>query len=77
MHWLMVPLFTWFIVVQPIDVQRIGPGAVQFHSVMGLLFVSLALVWTVDYMRKGSGQPAWPETARQGAAAASDCSTRC
>ncbi|KQI72102.1 cytochrome B [Loktanella sp. 5RATIMAR09] len=53
MHWLMVPLFVWFVVVQPIDVQRIGPAAVQFHSVMGLLFVSLALFWTVDYMRKG------------------------
>ena len=49
----MVPLFVWFIVVQPRDVQRIGPAAVQFHSVMGLLFVSLALFWTFDYLRKG------------------------
>ncbi|MFO8126622.1 cytochrome b/b6 domain-containing protein [Yoonia sp.] len=53
MHWLMVPLFVWFVVVQPGDVRRLGPAAVQFHSVMGLAFVSLALFWTVDYMRKG------------------------
>nr|WP_245820543.1 cytochrome b/b6 domain-containing protein [Flavimaricola marinus] len=49
----MVPLFAWFVLVQPRDVERIGPWAVQLHSVMGLIFVLLALLWTADYMRRG------------------------
>lgn len=57
-HWTMVPLILWFLLVQPRDVQSIGPGAVHFHSVMGLIFVSLALGWTVDYLRRGfAGRP--------------------
>ncbi len=52
-HWSMVPMFAWFILVQPADVARIGPGAVRFHSVMGLIFVSTALLWTALYLRKG------------------------
>jgi superoxide oxidase len=53
LHWTMVPLFAWFVLVQPRDVERIGPWAVQLHSVMGLIFVSLALLWTADYARRG------------------------
>lgn len=45
LHWTMVPLFTWFILVQPADVARVGSWAIKFHSVMGLAFVTLALVW--------------------------------
>ena len=44
LHWGMVPLFVWFLLVQPADVARIGPAAVRFHSVMGLVFVSAALL---------------------------------
>ena len=49
----MVPLFAWFVIVQPADVARLGPMAVRFHSVMGLAFVSLALFWTLFYLRRG------------------------
>ena len=52
-HWAMVPMFAWFILVQPADVARIGPLAVRFHSVMGLVFVSAALFWTGLYLRNG------------------------
>jgi len=68
MDWLVVPWFVGFVGVKPMDVQRIGPAAVQFHSVMGLLFVSLALFWTVDYMRKGLASrpgPKLPAIARR------------
>ncbi len=53
LHWSMVPLFAWFVIVQPADVARIGPAAIHFHSVMGLLFVSVALGWTALYLRRG------------------------
>lgn len=46
-------MFVWFVLVQPADVARIGPDAVRFHSVMGLVFVSTALMWTALYWRKG------------------------
>ncbi len=52
-HWTMLPLFVWFMVVQPSDVARIGRGAVLFHSVMGLAFVTLALLWAASYFRSG------------------------
>jgi cytochrome b561 len=53
LHWSMVPLFAWFVLVQPQDVGRIGPSAVLFHSVMGLVFVSAALLWTAIHLRRG------------------------
>ena len=53
LHWAMLPLFAWFVLVQPADVRRVGPWAVQLHSVLGLIFVSLALFWTADYLRRG------------------------
>ena len=53
LHWSMVPLFAWFVLVQPADVRSIGPWAVQLHSVMGLIFVSLALLWWAWYLRRG------------------------
>ena len=53
LHWTMVPLFAWFVIVQPADVARFGPVAVRFHGIMGLAFVSTALFWTVMYLRRG------------------------
>ena len=53
MHWSMVPLLIWFILVTPSDVLPFGPRAFQFHSMLGLLFVTLCLLWTADYMRRG------------------------
>ncbi|MEO0497840.1 MAG: cytochrome b/b6 domain-containing protein [Pseudomonadota bacterium] len=52
-HWSIVPLFVWFTLVQPSDVRSVGPWAVQLHSVFGLIFVTLALLWTADYWRRG------------------------
>lgn len=53
LHWTTLPLFIWFMFVTPEDVNKIGPWAFQVHSVLGLIFVTLALVWTVSYIRKG------------------------
>ena len=53
LHWGMLPLVMWFLLVQPADVSRIGPAAVRFHSVMGLIFVSGALIWTAWHWRQG------------------------
>ncbi|MEO0638028.1 MAG: cytochrome b/b6 domain-containing protein [Pseudomonadota bacterium] len=52
-HWLTLPLFVWFVLVQPSDVRAIGKWAVSLHSVMGLVFVTIALLWTADYWRRG------------------------
>lgn len=52
-HWTMVPLALWFTLVQPGDVAAIGPWAVELHSILGLIFVSGALIWWADYMRRG------------------------
>ena len=49
----MLPLFAWFVLVQPADVARIGRWAVSLHSVLGLAFVSLALLWTGSLVLQG------------------------
>lgn len=67
----MVPLFVWFVLVQPRDVARVGQWAVELHSIFGLLFVSGALLWTADYMRRGLASrpgpklPPWARVAHQ------------
>jgi len=53
LHWLTLPLFIWFLLVTPDDVLPFGPGAFRFHSFLGLIFVSLALGWTVLHLRRG------------------------
>lgn len=52
-HWTTLPLLAWFIFVTPSDVNKIGPWAVHLHSVLGLVFVSLALGWTAMHWRSG------------------------
>lgn len=52
-HWTMAPLFVWFMLVQPKDVVPLGPAYFQFHSILGLIFVLLALVWTADFLIRG------------------------
>ncbi len=49
----MVPLFIWFLLVQPKDVTPFGPRAFQAHSMLALVFVSLSLLWFADLMRRG------------------------
>jgi superoxide oxidase len=53
LHWAMVPLLIWFILVTPDDVLPFGPTAFQIHSLVALVFVTLCLLWTADYWRRG------------------------
>ncbi|MEM9579397.1 MAG: cytochrome b/b6 domain-containing protein [Pseudomonadota bacterium] len=53
LHWTMVPLFVWFVLVTPDDVLPFGPRAFQAHSILALIFVTLSLAWYADYMRRG------------------------
>lgn len=52
-HWSMVPLLIWFLLVTPDDVLPFGPTAFQAHSMLALVFVTLCLLWTADYLRRG------------------------
>ncbi|MFZ5962351.1 cytochrome b/b6 domain-containing protein [Thalassococcus sp. BH17M4-6] len=52
-HWSVVPLTMWFLLVTPQDVAQVGAWAIRLHSVLGLVFVTLALLWTADYLRRG------------------------
>ena len=53
LHWAMVPLLVWFVLVTPDDVLPFGPTAFQIHSILALVFVTLCLLWTADYLRRG------------------------
>ena len=50
-HWTMLPLLIWFVLMQPSDVVPLG--LFQFHSVLALIFVSITLIWTAMHLRKG------------------------
>ncbi len=63
---MMLPLLVWFVFVTPDDVLDFGgQTAFRVHSNLALLFVSLSLLWTSDYMRRGLASrpgpklPAW------------------
>lgn len=53
-HWTMLPLVIWFIIVTP-DVAKAmgGMTAFRIHSNIALFFVTLSLLWTADYLRRG------------------------
>ena len=53
LHWSLVPLLVWFVFVTPEDVLPFGPTAFQVHSILALVFVTLCLLWTADYLRRG------------------------
>lgn len=53
LHWAILPLFIWFLIVQPKDIRPFGAAAFQFHSILGLIFVLLTLMWFAIYLRKG------------------------
>lgn len=52
-HWSIVPLLVWFLLVSPSDVARWGGWAIRLHSVLGLVFVTLALAWSAETLRRG------------------------
>ncbi len=53
LHWGIIPFFVWFIFADPDALRRMGPAVFQFHSVMGLIFVTLSLIWTGMYLHRG------------------------
>ncbi len=59
LHWSLLPLFVWFLLVTPEIVLRAGgQTAFQIHSAFALVFVTLALLWSADYLRRGlAGRP--------------------
>ncbi|MEP5730671.1 MAG: cytochrome B [Sulfitobacter sp.] len=57
-HWTSLPLLIWFLLVTPDDVLPFGQKAFQAHSILALIFVTLCLLWTADYLRRGlAGRP--------------------
>lgn len=67
LHWAILPFFIWFMCADPDALRRMGPGWFQLHSVNGLIFVTLALVWTIWHLRQGLASrpgPKLPNRAR-------------
>lgn len=57
-HWIMLPLLIWFVIMQPKDVVPMGKLAFKIHSNLALFFVSVSILWTADMMRRGlAGKP--------------------
>ena len=53
LHWGVVPFFIWFLFADPDALRRMGPGWFRLHSINGLIFVTLALIWTGTHLQKG------------------------
>lgn len=53
LHWGIIPFFVWFLFADPDALRRMGKWYFRFHSVMGLIFVVLSLIWTADYLWRG------------------------
>ncbi|MCY4335777.1 MAG: cytochrome B [Litoreibacter sp.] len=68
LHWGIIPFFIWFIFADPDALRRAGKWVFRFHSVMGLIFVTLALIWSAMYLRQGLASrpgpklPGWGRT---------------
>lgn len=53
-HWTMVPLIIWFVIVTPeVALAMGGRTAFLIHSNLALFFVTLSLLWTADMLRRG------------------------
>ena len=63
-HWSMLPLLIWFVLVTPEDVVPFGPKAFQIHSILALIFVTICLLWTADYLRRGLASRPGPKLPR-------------
>jgi cytochrome b561 len=65
LHWTMVPLVFWFVLITPDVAFRIG-GRQFFlvHSNVALVFVTLCLAWTADYLRRGLASRPGPKLPR-------------
>lgn len=58
-HWTMVPLMVWFVLITPDVAHAIGGRSFfLIHSNVALFFVAICLWWTADLMRRGlAGRP--------------------
>lgn len=52
-HWTMLPLVAWFILIGPPEAHALGPWGFRVHSNLALVFVVLCLAWTVDFLWRG------------------------
>jgi cytochrome b561 len=58
LHWALLPFFVWFLFADPDAIRAMGPGWFLLHSVNGLVFVTLALIWTAWQLHGGlQGRP--------------------
>ena len=58
LHWTVLPFFIWFLWADPDQIRSWGPGWFLLHSVNGLIFVTLSLIWTAWHLRSGlMGRP--------------------
>ena len=53
LHWTIVPLFVWFLLVGPPQAEALGAWGFAIHSNLALLFVVLCLFWTGDFLVRG------------------------
>lgn len=52
-HWAMVPLTVWFLVIGPPQAHALGSWGFVLHSNLALLFVVLCLGWTAHFVWRG------------------------
>ena len=52
-HWVMLPLTIWFLVIGPPQAHALGPWGFPLHSNLALLFVILCLGWTGHFLWRG------------------------
>jgi cytochrome b561 len=56
-----LPLLVWFLAAARADVPRLGSGAVNLHSMLGLAFVTISLAWTSDQAIRDLASPPGPQ----------------
>lgn len=52
-HWLMVPLTIWFLVIGPPQAHALGTWGFRLHSNLAIIFVFICLAWTLDFAVRG------------------------
>ena len=59
LHLVMIPLTIWFMLATPDFVRAVfGPRGEEINSDIALAFVTLVLIWSVDYFMRGlAGRP--------------------
>ena len=66
-HWTMLPLVVWFLLVGPPQAHAIGPWGFAIHSNLALLFVILCLGWTADFVWRGLATKRTPKLSARAA----------